>query len=157
MVRPKSKDAVYLKIGAALEQRIRSGSLKPGDRLPSESAVAVEFGVARGTAREALKHVEAVGLVDSLPGVGRVIRGPGQATDRRPLFHQIAAKLEDEIHQGVYEAGTLMPSEAVLEQRFRVSRTTIRNALRVLDGKNLVEVVHGKGRFINEVKKGADQ
>jgi len=156
VARPKSKDAVYLKIGAALERRIRSGELKPGDRLPSESAVASEFGVARGTAREALKYVESLGLLDSLPAIGRVVRDPKSSADHRPLFHQIAAQLETEIRQGLYEPGSLMPSESALEERFSVSRTTIRHALRMLDGKDLVEVVHGKGRFVNELERGAN-
>src|SRR5947208_1560462 len=62
VARPKSSDAVYLKIAAALRDRIREGDLKPGDKLPSEAAVSVEFGVARGTAREALKQLETDGL-----------------------------------------------------------------------------------------------
>jgi DNA-binding GntR family transcriptional regulator len=157
VARPKSKDAVYLKIGATLERRIRSGKRVPGERLPSESEVAAEFGVARGTAREALKHVESLGLVESRPAVGWVVRDPATPTDDRPLFHQIAATLEDELDRGLYPPGTLLPSESTFEERFEVSRTTIRNALRILDAKGLVQVVHGKGRFVNERQKGTDR
>jgi hypothetical protein len=69
LARPKSSDAVYVKIAAALRDRIRKGDLKPGDKFPSEAAVSAEFGVARGTAREALKKLEADGLVGTLPAV----------------------------------------------------------------------------------------
>ena len=35
VARPKSSDVVYLKIAAALRDRIREDELKPGDKLPS--------------------------------------------------------------------------------------------------------------------------
>jgi DNA-binding FadR family transcriptional regulator len=90
VARPKSSDAVYLKIAAALRDRIRAGGLKPGDKLPSEADVSAEFGVARGTAREALKKLQHDGLLDTLPRVGRVVCTSEQA-DTTPRYRRIAA------------------------------------------------------------------
>ncbi|NEA68036.1 GntR family transcriptional regulator [Streptomyces sp. SID12488] len=47
-------------IAAALRDRIRTGDLQPGDRLPTQAELAEEFGVERGAVREALRilHVE---------------------------------------------------------------------------------------------------
>ena len=147
MARPKSSDAVYLKIAAALRNRIREGDLKPGDKLPSEAAVSAEFGVARGTAREALKQLETDGLVDTLPAVGRIVRSKEQA-DKTPRYRRIAAELIAAIEAGEYPPGSQLPGEAQLAERFQASRNTIRSALGELDGRGFVEVVHGKGRVV---------
>ncbi|MCO6010559.1 GntR family transcriptional regulator [Actinoallomurus purpureus] len=147
MARPKSSDAVYLKIAAVLRDRIRGGQLKPGDKLPSEAAVSAEFGVARGTAREALRKLENDGLVDALPAVGRIVRSEEQA-DKTPRYRRIAAELIAAIETGDYPPGSQLPGEAQLAEQFQASRNTIRSALGELDGRGLVEVVHGKGRIV---------
>jgi DNA-binding GntR family transcriptional regulator len=147
VARPKSSDAVYLKIAAALRDRIRGGSLEPGDKLPSEADVSAEFGVARGTAREALKKLEDDGLVDTLPGVGRVVRSAEQ-TDKTPRYRRIAADLIAAIEAGEYPPGSQLPGETQLAEKFQASRNTIRSALGELDGRGLIEVVHGKRRIV---------
>jgi DNA-binding GntR family transcriptional regulator len=43
--------------------------------LPSESALAQQYGVARGTARHALAELEGSGLIESVHGKGRFVRG----------------------------------------------------------------------------------
>ena len=53
----------YRDIAARLRDAITSGELAEGDVLPSEQRLAAEYGVARMTAREALKMLEAEGLV----------------------------------------------------------------------------------------------
>jgi hypothetical protein len=50
-------------IAGILRDRIRSGHLKPGDRLPTQALLAEEFGVERGTVRQALKTLQGDGLL----------------------------------------------------------------------------------------------
>ena len=50
-----------------LKNFIVSGELGPGERLPSERALSEALGVGRYSVREALKILEAVGLVESRP------------------------------------------------------------------------------------------
>jgi GntR family transcriptional regulator, transcriptional repressor for pyruvate dehydrogenase complex len=52
-----------------IRSRIRSNELKPGERLPSERDLAEQLGVSRNTLREALRMVEASGLVTLKKGV----------------------------------------------------------------------------------------
>lgn len=66
----------YRSMAADLRALIESGELGPGDALPSESALAERYGVARGTARHALAELEGAGLVESVHGKGRFVRGP---------------------------------------------------------------------------------
>ncbi|MGW4908541.1 GntR family transcriptional regulator [Streptomyces sp. NPDC004270] len=50
-------------IADALRKRIRSGDLKAGDRLPTQAELADEFGVERGTVRQALRVLQDDGLL----------------------------------------------------------------------------------------------
>ncbi|WP_190083900.1 GntR family transcriptional regulator [Streptomyces longisporoflavus] len=50
-------------IADKLRDRIRSGDLRPGDRLPTQAVLAQEFGVERGTVRQALKTLQGDGLL----------------------------------------------------------------------------------------------
>ncbi|MEW2525675.1 winged helix-turn-helix domain-containing protein [Streptomyces sp. NPDC047071] len=51
-------------IADALRDRIRTGTLKPGDRLPTQARLAEEFGVERGTVRQALHGLHRDGLIN---------------------------------------------------------------------------------------------
>ncbi|MFF3613788.1 GntR family transcriptional regulator [Streptomyces sp. NPDC002580] len=54
------------KIADALRERVRSGELKAGDRLPTQADLADEFGVERGAVRTALKALQEEGLLTNV-------------------------------------------------------------------------------------------
>lgn len=56
-----------------LAQRIASGRLAPGDRLPPEPELATELGVSRPTLREALRSLEEDGFVTRRRGAGTYV------------------------------------------------------------------------------------
>ncbi len=58
---------------AQIKQYIASGQVAPGNRLPSERALAEALGVGRYSVREALKVLEAVGVIESRVGEGTFI------------------------------------------------------------------------------------
>jgi DNA-binding GntR family transcriptional regulator len=64
----------YQTMADDLRSLIASGKLMPGDPLPSEMALAEQYGVARGTARHALAELEGAGLVVTVHGKGRYVR-----------------------------------------------------------------------------------
>lgn len=53
---------------------IMEGSLKPGDRLPAERALAGELGVGRSAVREAISVLEMLGIVETRGGSGTYLR-----------------------------------------------------------------------------------
>ncbi|MBQ0925250.1 FadR/GntR family transcriptional regulator [Saccharopolyspora endophytica] len=67
---PVRKVRTYEQVMAQIEQRIVDGRLAPGDRLPSEREFAQLLGVSRPSLREALRVLEALGIVDVRPGRG---------------------------------------------------------------------------------------
>lgn len=66
---------------------IRAGELSPGDRLPPERELAERFGVSRVSVRDALRSLEAMGLIEVKVGAGGgpVVRAPGAEIVRESL------------------------------------------------------------------------
>jgi len=70
--------------------------------------------------------------------------GPSLAVHRvRPAYEQVAAQLRDLIIRGEIAAGDRLPVESELPALFGVSRSTIREALRVLASQNLITTRRG--------------
>ena len=61
-------EPAYRKVAAAIGARVLSRALREGERLPSETELARQFGVNRSTVREALRELESRGLVQRRPG-----------------------------------------------------------------------------------------
>jgi GntR family transcriptional regulator, transcriptional repressor for pyruvate dehydrogenase complex len=56
-----------------VSERIHSGALKPGDRVPPEPGLMREFNVSRTVVREAMSRLQASGLVETRQGVGTFV------------------------------------------------------------------------------------
>jgi GntR family transcriptional repressor for pyruvate dehydrogenase complex len=69
-----SRDQPSEAIARALLDRILSGQLKPGTRMPSERELADAFGTGRGPVREALKSLGLLGLLEVRQGDGTYLR-----------------------------------------------------------------------------------
>jgi DNA-binding FadR family transcriptional regulator len=119
---PLTLEPAYRKVAVAIGARILSRVLREGERLPSETELARQFGVNRSTVREALRELESRGLVQRRPGsklmsVSRprqqaVAEGVSQAL----LLHDVTAR-------DVWEALTILePPIAAAAARERSTR-----------------------------------
>jgi GntR family transcriptional repressor for pyruvate dehydrogenase complex len=66
------------------------------------------------------------------------------------LYEQIVQQIEESIVKGNLRPGDQLPAERELAQRFGVSRTAVREAVKALREKGLVEAYSGKGTFITD-------
>ncbi|HET7089537.1 MAG TPA: GntR family transcriptional regulator, partial [Anaerolineae bacterium] len=77
---PIQAQRLYERIAQQVEQRLLTGDLKIGDRLPPERELAEQFGVSRTAVREAVKALRQRGLVEVQPGRGTFLTdGTSQA------------------------------------------------------------------------------
>ncbi len=74
-----------------LQRYIMSGTVRPGQRLPSERDLAERLGVGRSSVREALKVLEAVGLIETRVGDGTYIVEQTGANIARMIGLSLAA------------------------------------------------------------------
>ncbi|WP_161958573.1 FadR/GntR family transcriptional regulator [Ornithinimicrobium cavernae] len=66
-----------------------------------------------------------------------------QEVERSRAYEQVVEQIEQAIHEQRLRPGDHLPSERNLVAQFGVGRSTIREALRVLESLGLVETVHG--------------
>ncbi|WP_078651472.1 GntR family transcriptional regulator [Streptomyces xylophagus] len=76
-------------IADALRDRIRTGELRAGDRLPTQADLAEEFGVERGAVRQALRVLQEAGLLTNVskgspPRIAEPV-GPGRDEPQRTM------------------------------------------------------------------------
>lgn len=64
----------YRRIARSLRDRITSGELPPGSRLPTERQLAADRGVSLPTIRQALEDLQREGLVERRHGIGTFVR-----------------------------------------------------------------------------------
>ena len=68
---------------------------------------------------------------------------------RHPLAAQVRDGIADAIRTGELRPGQQMPGERELAERLAVGRSTLREPLRLLERNGLVDVFHGRGRFVS--------
>ena len=68
---------------------------------------------------------------------------------RRRIYEDIVQQFHSLIRQGVLQHGARLPSERLLADQFKVSRSSVREAIRSLELQGVVVSKRGSGTFIN--------
>ena len=78
-----SRSPLYLQVARSIREAIIAGSIAPGDPLPTERDLSESFGVSRASVREALRALEAQGLVSSGGSPARTVVAEGAGEHAR--------------------------------------------------------------------------
>jgi GntR family transcriptional regulator len=130
---------LYHRVADQIAHDIRTGELRPGQKLPSERDLAGQIGVSRVTARRALKALVDDGLLE--PAVGRgwfVSRGPISEPPGELLSFSEMGRLRG-----------LTPSARVLRMETRPATIDEADALAVAPGERVL--VLERLRFLNDL------
>jgi GntR family transcriptional repressor for pyruvate dehydrogenase complex len=73
-----------------------------------------------------------------------------KAVDRSKLSLSIVDQLVEAIRTGVFSPGGALPAERVLAAELRVSRSSVREAIRVLEHAGVLDVRTGSGTFVTD-------
>jgi GntR family transcriptional repressor for pyruvate dehydrogenase complex len=91
---PIKNSSVLAMVLDRIKQALINKELKPGDLLPSETELVANLGVGKTSIREAIKMLQALGVVEVRQGYGTVIKQSSGADLVNPLVFQLLT------HQG---------------------------------------------------------
>lgn len=127
-----SKQAKYIELGEQMLQQILQGSYTVGSLLPTEKEMCQQHQISRHTAREALRYIERLGMVERRQGAGtRVLK----------------SKLPDQLNQFTQSVQELL--EFGLQTRFQVEHcerfTAVEDELLQWAVKDQQHIIHLSG------------
>ena len=136
-----SRTNISDEVATWLTEAIENGRFKPGDKLPSVAQLAKELGVGRSSVREALRHQQALGLVDLQHGRGTFIT----ATKPIQLGSYLSSFSESVRERGMQPGAVLLRREVVaadnaVQENLRLGtgeRVNLLQRLRLADGEPL--------------------
>lgn len=104
--------APYAKVKHFVKEQLARGRWSPGQLMPSEADLVVQFGVSRMTANRALRELQSEGLVDRVQGVG---------TFAAQLYRVSSTLTIRDLHGEIVERGHRHHAEVHLAQQERAS------------------------------------
>lgn len=76
---------------------------------------------------------------------------------RISITDAVVDSIRESIDSGEYKAGDKLPTEAKLCETLKVSRTSVREAIRVLQALGYVSMIPGKGAFVAEADRSSNK
>lgn len=77
-------------------------------------------------------------------------------SEKRQVADVVAERIERLIVDGVLKVGQALPSERRLCEKLGISRSAMREGLRVLRGRGIIETAHGRGSFVAQLSGAQD-
>jgi GntR family phosphonate transport system transcriptional regulator len=127
-----TRSPIWSAIADTLQAEIRDGHYRPGDKLPTEAALAARFGVNRHTVRHALASLAEAGLLHAR-------RGSGVFVTARPTEYRLGRRVR--FHQNVLAVGQ-SPSRKITRAETRAADAEEAAGLALPKGSS-VHVVEG--------------
>jgi DNA-binding FadR family transcriptional regulator len=85
---------LYHSVALGIHDFILANNLAPGSVLPAERALMLKLGVSRASLREGLRVLQALGIIQTMPGAGPVVHEPDLNLAVHLAFSGLSAKQE---------------------------------------------------------------
>lgn len=136
-----------------LRTLIADGSLQPGDRMPSEGELSERLGVSRGSIREAIRTLSALGVVETRRGAGTYV-GELRAADMIRTLSLTVGLLPLESILELYELRRVLEAHAVALSAARCDDATLAGLGDLLDRLEASEDVDEQSALDHEFHMG---
>ena len=101
----RSGDPIYEQLVAQIKHMIATGTLRPGDQLPTVRQVAADLRVNFNTVARAYRILDEAGIISTQHGRGTYILEPPSPEATEKLRHGDLARLTDRYIRAVFELG----------------------------------------------------
>lgn len=134
MFSPIKNTKVYEQVIEQIKAMIEEGTLKKGDKLPSERNLVEQLQVSRTSIREALRALEVIGLIECRQGEGNYIKANFEDNLLEPL--SIMFMLEGSNSEEIWELRKIMEVEAAGLAAKRISDDQLKELKILIDSFN---------------------
>ncbi|MDF2840139.1 MAG: GntR family transcriptional regulator [Clostridia bacterium] len=134
MFNPIKNTKVYEQVIDQIKDMIAEGTLKKGDKLPSERSLVEQLQVSRASIREALRALEVIGLIECKQGEGNYIKTNFEDNLLEPL--SIMYRLEGSHPKEIWELRKIIEVEAIGLAAKRINDVQLRALKELLDSFN---------------------
>lgn len=130
--------SVTEEIARRIRRMIESGKYVVGDKLPTEMELREQFGVGRSSVREALRILQAYGLVELRPGTGAFVASPTEPSEEavRSWFIEKEPELDE-----------------LMEVRMAVEPLAVKLATEKASEEEIAEILRLHDRFTSELSE----
>lgn len=94
-IRNASDDPIYLQIKNQVKAEILSGTLAPGEKLPSIRFLAKELRISMITAKRAFDELETEGFIHSVQGKGNFVAAQNEELIREEYLKKVEEKISE--------------------------------------------------------------
>src|SRR5262245_22649727 len=120
---PVKKESVGQQVVGQIVELIRTGNLRPGDRLPSERELVEIFGISRPSLRESMRALSVLGIVESRHGGGAFVTELDAPTMLAPLDFFLS--LSQANFDDAFESRRIIEVQIVRKAATKASRADI--------------------------------
>lgn len=125
------RDPKYKVVVRFVEDQIRSGELKVGDRIPSVNAFRIRFSLSRSSIFLAMQELKSRGIIEAEPAVGYYVQSTNVAVKEKILllFNELTA-FKEELYRSILEGIGDKASVEIMFHHYdrRVFETLLRDA-----------------------------
>lgn len=148
---PVPKQSLSKMVVEKIKEALINGDIKPGDFLPSETELAESLGVGKSSVREAIKMLEALGVVQICKGNGSRVRTCVHASMLNPLIFQLILNSNEERQAQLVEFRKMIEISASLLAIDNATEEDIAK-LREIHEQFKTDFNHGKATVDNDMK-----
>ncbi len=120
---PVRKQSVGHQVVGQIVELIRTGNLRPGDRLPSERELVEIFGISRPSLRESMRALSVLGIIESRHGGGAFVTELDAPTMLAPLDFFLS--LSQANFDDAFESRRIIEVEIVRKAATKATRADI--------------------------------
>lgn len=134
----QSKDKAYKKVTHYVKERIKTGELRVGDKIPTERELSEKLELSRNSVREALRTMDNMGLIRCRQGSGNYISGEMQQIIEETLYMMFMLKQISDID--VSQLRRAIDIQAMILAVRNVNEDDIYEIKQLLDRLDVIEV-----------------